>query len=74
MNLNEAKEYVEKLNIYNNLVPSGERLEYKVTDEGIEKVIETFDQYGESLYGSSQMIIPKEVFIAAYKKYIEDGE
>lgn len=74
MNLNEVEEYIEKLNTYNNLVPFGEKVTYEVTDEGIEKVIETFDQYGESLYGINQMIIPKEVFVAAYKKYIENGE
>ena len=74
MTLNEAKEYVEKLNTYNNLVPSKEKVRYEATDEGIEKVIETFDQHGESLYEINQMIIPKEVFVAAYKKYIENGE
>lgn len=74
MNLNEVEEYIEKLNTYNNLVPFGEKVTYEVTDEGIVKIVDTLDQYGESLYGSSQMIIPKEVFVAAYKKYIEEDE
>ena len=74
MNLNEAKEFVEKLNTYNNLVPSKEKVTYEVTDEGVVRIVDTLDQYGESLYASNQMIIPKEVFITAYKKYIEKGE
>lgn len=74
MTLNEAKEIVEKLDTCNLLVPSKEKVTYEATDEGIEKVIETFDQHGESLYGINQMIIPKEAFVAAYKKYIENGE
>ena len=52
-------------------VPSGERVIYKANDEGIVKVTETFDQDGESIYGINQVIIPKEVFVEAYKKYIE---
>ena len=52
-------------------IPSGQRITYEANDDGIVKVSETFDQDGESLYGSNEMIIPKEVFIAAYKKYIE---
>lgn len=52
-------------------VPSGQKVTYEANDEGIVKVTETFDQNGESLYRSNQMIIPKEVFVSAYKKYIE---
>ena len=74
MTLNEAKEYVEKLRTYNNLVPSGEKVTYEATDKGIVKIVDILDQYGEPLYASNQMIIPKEVFVAAYKKYIENGE
>ena len=55
-------------------IPSGQKVTYEANDEGIVKVTETFDQDGESLYESNQMIISKEVFVEAYKKYIEDGE
>lgn len=55
-------------------VPSDYRVTYEANDDGIVKVSETFDQDGESLYGSNEMIIPKEVFIEAYKKYIKDLE
>ena len=65
---------INSVNISKLRVPSGQKVTYKANDEGIVKVTETFDQDGESLYGSNQMIIPKEVFVASYKKYIEDGE
>ena len=55
-------------------IPSGQKVTYEANDEGIVKVTETFDQDGESLYESNQMIISKEAFVEAYKKYIEDGE
>ena len=65
---------INGVNVGNVRVPSGQRVTYEANDEGIVKVSETLDQDGESLYGSNEMIIPKEVFVAAYKKYIEDGE
>ncbi len=55
-------------------VPYGERVAYEANNEGIVKSTETFDQDGEVIYASNQMIIPKEVFVEAYKKYIKDGE
>lgn len=55
-------------------VPSGQKGTYEANNEGIVKVTETFNQDGELLYGRNEMIIPKEVFVAAYKKYIKDGE
>lgn len=67
--LSIANVYIGKLR-----VPSGQRVTYEANDEGIVKVSETFDQDGESLYRSNQMIISKEVFVEAYKKYIKDGE
>lgn len=65
---------IANVNVGKLRVPSGQKVTYEANDEGIVKVTETFDQDGESLYGSNQMIIPKEVFVEAYKKYIEDGE
>lgn len=65
---------IANVNVGKPRVPSGQKVTYETNNEGIVKVTETFDQDGESLYGSNQMIIPKEVFVEAYKKYIEDGE
>ena len=65
---------IANLNVGKLRVPSGQKVTYEANDNGIVKISETFDQDGESLYGSNEMIIPKEVFVAAYKKYIEDGE
>lgn len=65
---------IANVNVGKLRVPSGQKVTYEANDEGIVKVTKTFDQDGESLYGSNQMIIPKEVFVEAYKKYIEDGE
>lgn len=65
---------IDSTNICKLRIPSGQRITYEANDDGIVKVNETFDQDGEPLYGSNEMIIPKEVFVAAYKKYIEGGE
>ena len=65
---------IRGVNIGKLRVPYGEKVEYEANDEGIVKVTEVFDQDGKSLYGSNQMIIPKEVFVEAYKKYIKEIE
>ena len=65
---------IANVNVGKLRVPSGQKVTYEANDEGIVKVTETFDQDGESLYGSNEMIVPKEVFMEAYKKYIKDGE
>lgn len=65
---------IANINVGKLIVPSGQKVTYEANDEGIVKITETFDQDGESLYGNNQMIIPKEVFVTAYKKYIKDGE
>lgn len=65
---------IANVNVGKLRVPSEQRVTYEANDDGIVKVSETFDQDGESLYGSNEMIIPKEVFVVAYKKYIEDDE
>ena len=65
---------IANVNVGKLRIPSGQKVTYEVNDEGIVKVTEIFDQDGESLYGSNEMIVPKEVFMEAYKKYIKDGE
>ena len=65
---------IANVNVGKLRVPSEQRVTYEANDDGIVKVSETFDQDGESLYGSNEMIIPKEVFVVAYKKSIEDDE
>lgn len=70
-NENSVTLSIANVNVDKLRVPSGQKVTYEANDEGIVKVTETFDQDGESLYGSNQIIIPKEVFVSAYKKYIE---
>lgn len=65
---------IANVNVCKLRIPSEQRVTYEANDEGIVKITETFDQDGEPLYGSNEMIIPKEVFVVAYKKYIEDDE
>lgn len=65
---------IANVNVGKLRIPSEQRVTYEANDEGIVKITETFDQDGEPLYESNEMIIPKEVFVVAYKKYIEDGE
>ena len=65
---------IANINVGKLRITSEQRVTYEANDEGIVKVTETFDQNGESLYESNQMIIPKEVFVEAYKKYIEENE
>ena len=64
---------IANVNVGKLRVPSRQKVTYEANDEGIVKLTETLDQDGESLYGSNQIIIPKEVFVEAYKKYIKDG-
>lgn len=65
---------IANVNVGKLRIPSEQRVTYEANDEGIVKITETFDQDGEPLYESNEMIIPKEVFVVAYKKYIEDDE
>lgn len=71
---NNFTPFMDRTKTLNLRVPSGQRVIYEANDEGIVKVTETFGQDGESLYRSNEMIIPKEIFVAAYEKYIKDGE
>lgn len=65
---------IDSVNVGKLRIPSGQKVSYKVNEEGIVKISETYDQDGESLYGSNEIIIPKEVFVEAYKKYIEENK
>lgn len=56
------------------VIPTKERITYEVNDNGIMEVVGTFDQHGEPIHAKKNMVIPKEVFVEAYKKYIEDGD
>ena len=56
------------------LIPTKERITYEVNDDGIMEVVGTFDKHGEPIHASKSIIIPKEVFIEAYRKYIEGEE
>lgn len=55
-------------------VPSGQRVTYEADEDGIVEVIDTYDQDGKTMYASQKMIMPKEIFVTAYKKYIKENE
>ena len=55
-------------------IPSGQKQKYKIDEDGIYSSVETYDQDGEHMYAEDRMIISKEAFIEAHKRYIEDGE
>ena len=55
-------------------IPSGQKQKYKIDEDGIYSSVETYDQDGESMYAEDRMIISKEAFIEAHKRYIEGGE
>ena len=49
----------------------GKRKKYEVYEDGIHEVTETYDQYNQTMYAQSRLIMPKEVFIMAYNTYIK---
>ena len=53
-------------------VPSGQRITYSAEDDGIREVTDTFDQFGDSIYATTKLVLSKEVFIAAYNAYIKN--
>ena len=53
-------------------VPSGQRVTYSAEDDGIREVIDTVDQFGDSMYATTKLVLSKEVFVAAYNAYISD--
>lgn len=55
-------------------VPSGQKITYSADEDGIMEIIDTIDQYGDSMYATAKMVLSKEVFIAAYNAYIKDIE
>lgn len=48
--------------------------EVVVREKGICQIWDELDQYGEVIRSIEKLILPKEVFIAAYNAYIKDGE
>ena len=52
-------------------VPSGQKQNYIVREDGIYSSVETYDQDGECMYAEVKMIISKEAFVEAYNTYIE---
>ena len=54
-------------------IPSGQKQKYKIDEDGIYSLVETYDQDGEFMYAEDRMIISKETFIEAHKRYIEGG-
>lgn len=52
-------------------IPSGQKQKYKIDEDGIYSSVETYDQDGEYMYAEDRMIISKEAFIEAHKRYIE---
>lgn len=54
--------------------PCGQRKKYEVYEDGIHEVIETYDQYNQTMYGQSKLIMSKDAFIAAYNAYIKECE
>lgn len=55
-------------------IPFEHKVTYEVNDNGIERVYEVIDQCGKSMFAKNELIIPKEVFVSAYKKYIEKSQ
>ena len=54
-------------------VPSGQKVSYEVDEDGIVEITDTYDQDGKSMYASQKMIMSKEAFVDAYKRYIEQS-
>ena len=54
-------------------IPSGQKQKYKIDEDGIYSLVETYDQDGEFMYAEDRMIISKETLIEAHKRYIEGG-
>lgn len=54
-------------------IPSKQKQNYVVREDGIYSSVETYDQDGESMYAEDKMIISKEVFVEAYNAYIKCG-
>ena len=47
---------------------------YKAEEDGIVKISEILDLDGEPIFATRQVVLSKEVFVAAYNAYIKDGE
>ena len=47
---------------------------YIVKNHGIVEEWDVLDQYGDVLHTTSQLLLPKEAFIAAYNAYIKEDK
>lgn len=73
--INHGQEQQIKItNVSKLRVPSGQKVHYIASEQGIMEVIDTLDQDGEVMYGTEKMVLSKEVFVAAYNAYIKDSE
>ena len=52
-------------------IPHSTSIRYKANDQGITTIVDTFDQDGTLMYSTEELIMSKEVFVLAYKTYIE---
>ena len=57
-------------------IPTSKKVSYIAEEDGVREVIEIFDQDGQimPIHGTSRIILPKEVFLAAYNAYIKERE
>ena len=47
---------------------------YVANEDGVQEEWDELDQDGEVINTIGRIVLPKEVFVAAYEKYIKDGE
>lgn len=69
---NETK-YVDHVTSFSGRIqsPHTASTKYEANDQGIMKVTDTFDKDGLLMYSTGELIMSKEVFVSAYKAYIE---
>ena len=53
-------------------VPSSQKITYRADEDGIREITDTYNQFGDSMYATSRLVLSKEVFIAAYNAYIKN--
>ena len=47
---------------------------YSANEDGVQEEYDYLDEDGNVMWTMTNMILPKKAFMAAYKKYIEEGE
>lgn len=61
--------------ILKEVYPSGKsENRYFANESGVIEEYDYLDENGEVMWTMRNMILPKEAFVAAYKKYIEEDE